>query len=281
MPYEIVTYQEHGLRLETRFEDGQAWATIAQLAELFGIDRRTIERHIENILAEKELPRSTSTEFVEVRTEGNRSVNRSIQHVNQEMALHVGYRVRSERGSEFRRWATAIIKGEAPSLQERNFVQQIQDVVAPMLEAFTESINILLDTRLAPPPTLVPSSEEVDELHERARLLAPSLGMTPRALTIQVKKQFKLYSWRSISTREKYNAVVRFLDQKEAGTQIPAEPVAKEYSLAALRDMHEPLEITSENARLILLEIGAVSERRGFYWLTDSQMREWRDCNPT
>lgn len=128
-----VRYQEHGLDLACRLENEQAWVTIAQLAELFGIDRRTIERHIENILSDGELPKATSTEFVEVRSEGNRSVNRRVRHVNQEMALHVGYRVRSDRGADFRRWATAVIKGEAPSLA--GCPEQHNDLLLGTIEA--------------------------------------------------------------------------------------------------------------------------------------------------
>jgi len=109
-PTEIVRYTEHGLDLACRLDGDQMWPTIAQVAELFGIDRSVVEKHINNILNEGELQMATCASFAQVRTEGKRRVSRVVRHVNQEMVLHVGYRVRSPRGADFRRWATEMIK---------------------------------------------------------------------------------------------------------------------------------------------------------------------------
>jgi prophage antirepressor-like protein len=109
----IVKYQEHGLDLACRVEDGQAWMTYEQVAELFGIDRTRAVHHARDILETKELSSSVCAEYAQTASDG-----KSYQkvHLNQDMVLHIGYRVRSERGSEFRRWATMVLKGEAAPL---------------------------------------------------------------------------------------------------------------------------------------------------------------------
>jgi prophage antirepressor-like protein len=145
---DIVRYQEHGLDLACRLEDGQAWVTIAQLAELFGVDRSVVEKHVNNILLEKELEPSTCASFAQVQTEGTREVNRQVRHVAQDMALHVGYRVRSERGADFRRWATAIVKGEASSLamQPASAAQQALAMAQALVDI--EQRQLAQDSRL-------------------------------------------------------------------------------------------------------------------------------------
>lgn len=114
----IVKYQENGLSLDCRLEEGQAWLTYEQVAELFGIDRTTVVRHANDIVMDKELTVRTCASFAQVRTEGIRSVNRSVSYLNHDMVMAIGFRVRSERGSEFRRWAISVLKGEAAPLNQ-------------------------------------------------------------------------------------------------------------------------------------------------------------------
>lgn len=80
------------------------------MAELFQKDVRTIHEHLVNIYDEGELDReATIRRFRIVRTEGNRSVSREIEHYNLETILAVGFRVRSHRGTQFRKWANALL----------------------------------------------------------------------------------------------------------------------------------------------------------------------------
>ena len=81
------------------------------MAELFDKDVRTINEHIGNVYSEAELEReATIRKFRIVRQEGNRQVNREIEHYNLDVIISVGYRVKSPRGVQFRKWATAILK---------------------------------------------------------------------------------------------------------------------------------------------------------------------------
>jgi len=106
---EIVLYQtEDGqTRVECRFVDETLWLSQALIAELFQVTVATVNEHIKNILDEGEVPPGpTIRSFRIVRREGPREVDREIEHYNLDAILAVGYRVRSERGTQFRRWAT-------------------------------------------------------------------------------------------------------------------------------------------------------------------------------
>jgi len=106
---EIVLYQtEDGrTRVECRFVDETLWLSQALIAELFQVTVATVNEHLKNIFEEGEIqPGPTIRKFRIVRREGSRDVEREIEHYNLDAILAVGYRVRSERGTQFRRWAT-------------------------------------------------------------------------------------------------------------------------------------------------------------------------------
>ncbi|MDZ4744435.1 MAG: virulence RhuM family protein [bacterium] len=109
----IVLYQtEDGrTRLQCRFDGDTIWLTQAMLAVLFEKDVRTINEHLTHIYEEGELSReATIRKFRIVRIEGQREVARDIEHYNLMAILGVGYRVRSDRGTQFRQWATARLE---------------------------------------------------------------------------------------------------------------------------------------------------------------------------
>ncbi len=94
-------------RVECRFEEDTVWLSQAMVAELYDKDVRTINEHLKNIFSEGELaPEATIRKFRIVRQEGAREVTRTIEHYSLDAILPVGYRIRSQRGTRFRRWAT-------------------------------------------------------------------------------------------------------------------------------------------------------------------------------
>jgi hypothetical protein len=110
---EILLYQtEDGrTRIECRFEQETRWLSQALIAELFQKDVRTINEHLQNIHEEAELdPAATIRNFRIVRREGKREVSREIEHYSLDAIIAVGYRVRSPRGTQFRRWATERLR---------------------------------------------------------------------------------------------------------------------------------------------------------------------------
>ena len=108
---EIVVYQpDEVTRLEVKVEDETVWLNRNQLALLFGRDVKTIGKHINNALTEELKSVPTVAFFATVQKEGSRYVERKIEYYNLVMILSVGYRVKSEQGIRFRRWANEILK---------------------------------------------------------------------------------------------------------------------------------------------------------------------------
>lgn len=108
-PGEFLLYesQDGKTRVECRFVDDSLWLTQALMAELFQVSVQTISEHVRTLLADGEIqPEATIRKFLIVRQEGERQIKRQIDHHNLEAILAVGYRVRSARGTQFRRWAT-------------------------------------------------------------------------------------------------------------------------------------------------------------------------------
>ncbi len=111
LPMALFTSEDGRVRLQLKLEDETLWLTQKQLAELFGKTPPTINEHLKNIYEEGELePDSTIRKFRIVAREGTRDVERLLDHYNLEAVLAVGYRVRSDRGVQFRQWATQVLK---------------------------------------------------------------------------------------------------------------------------------------------------------------------------
>ena len=109
MKNELITFKDGTLELNVpvSWEQETVWLTRNQMAELFDRDVKTIGKH--NALKE-ELDHSTVANFATVQKEGEREVERNIEHYNLDMIISVGYRVKSTRGVQFRKWANSILK---------------------------------------------------------------------------------------------------------------------------------------------------------------------------
>ena len=111
MKNELITFKDGTLELNVpvSWEQETVWLTRSQMAKLFERDVKTIGKHINNALKE-ELDRSTVANFATVQMEGNREVERNVEYYNLDVIISVGYRIKSKRGVEFRRWANSVLK---------------------------------------------------------------------------------------------------------------------------------------------------------------------------
>lgn len=110
---QIIIYQsEDGqTNIDVLLEDETVWLTQQQMSELFQTSRTNVVEHIKHIYEEGELEEvSTCRNFRQVREEGNRTVSRMMPFYNLDMIISLGYRVKSRVATQFRRWATAILK---------------------------------------------------------------------------------------------------------------------------------------------------------------------------
>ena len=99
------------IKIDVRFEKETVWLTLDQMATLFGRDKSTISRHIKNVFEEGELSlEATVANFATVQIEGKREVVRNIDYYNLDVIISVGYRVKSQQGTQFRIWATQRLK---------------------------------------------------------------------------------------------------------------------------------------------------------------------------
>ncbi len=110
---DILMYQaeDGSTRIGVRLESGTVWLSQAAMAELYQTTVANINTHLKNIFEENELPPdATIKEYLIVQTEGARTVERNVRHYSLDAILAVGYRVRSHRGAQFRRWATERLR---------------------------------------------------------------------------------------------------------------------------------------------------------------------------
>lgn len=97
--------------VELRYQDENIWLTQRLMAELYGVDVRTISEHIQKIYADRELEEeATIRNFRIVQTEGTRQVSREVKHYSLQMIIAVGFKVNNERAVQFRKWANAVVK---------------------------------------------------------------------------------------------------------------------------------------------------------------------------
>ena len=109
---EIVLYQPNDqLSLEVKLEHETVWLTQQQMAILFDVKENNITYHIQSVYKTRKLdPEATTQKIRVIRKEGNRQVNRQIDFYNLDMIISVGYRVNSANATQFRRWATSVLK---------------------------------------------------------------------------------------------------------------------------------------------------------------------------
>ena len=171
----IYTAADGSVSLDARLENDTIWLTQDLMARLFETTVPNINMHIKNIYEEEELEQErTIKDFLIVRKEGNRTVSRNIAHYNLDMILSVGYRIKSKTATQFRRWATSVLKDfmtkgyvlnekrlkeqqtqistlkNSIALMERSLVEQIDSLdvakdVSKILHNFALGLNLLDD----------------------------------------------------------------------------------------------------------------------------------------
>ncbi len=144
---EVIIYQSAGKlpSLEVRLEQESLWLNLNQIAALFERDKSVISRHLRNVYREEELSRSSTVAlFATVQTEGGRTIERQVEYFNLDAILSVGYRVNSKRGTQFRIWATSIlrehlVKGYTANERRLKELRQTLKLVENVLEQYPVS----------------------------------------------------------------------------------------------------------------------------------------------
>lgn len=108
---DLAIYQADSGAVEVRMGQETVWMTQRQMAEVFDTTPENVLMHLRNIFKEEELSEAaTAKDFLAVRTEGERQVQRNLKHYNLDAVISVGYRVNSKKAVAFRQWATSVLR---------------------------------------------------------------------------------------------------------------------------------------------------------------------------
>jgi len=130
----IIIYQTNDglINLEVKMDKDTVWLTQAQMVELFQTTKQNVSLHVNNVYKECELEeKSTVKEYLTVQNEGKRSVRRMVKYYNLDVIISVGYRVKSQRGTQFRIWANRVLKDylvKGYAVNERIHKEQIGEL---------------------------------------------------------------------------------------------------------------------------------------------------------
>jgi len=270
---ELILYQtEDGkIRLDVRLQDETVWLTQAAMAELYQITPQNVTLHLKAIYAEGELDeQATCKEYLQVQKEGSREISRARKFYDLRAILAVGYRVRSHRGTQFRRWATEhlneyLVKGftmDDDRLKEgvnigsdyfddmlerirdirssgKRFYQKIRDIYKLAVDydpkaAETLEFFSVVQNKLH---FAVSGKTAAEIIHERADAKKPNMGLT---------------SWKGAKVRRKDVIVAKnYLNEKEMESLARivtmyldyAEYQAKRHKQIFMRDWRKKLDV--------------------------------------
>ena len=160
---EIVIFEteDNQVKLPVTIEGETVWLNRNQMSELFDRDVKTIGKHINNALKEElSVDNSTVAKFATVQIEGEREVERYIEYYSLDVIISVGYRVKSKRGVEFRRWANSVLKqyilegyavndnrikqlGEVIRIMKRTENERDSKQVLSVIEKYSNALDLL------------------------------------------------------------------------------------------------------------------------------------------
>ena len=146
---ELYQLDSGDTELSVRLEEDTVWLSLNQMSDLFQRDKSVISRHIYNIYKEKELVRkATVAKYATVQFEGEREIERKIEYFNLDVIISVGYRIKSRRGTQFRIWASKVLRDflvKGFAINEKRISQEIQQLKE--LQESAKLLGSVLDNR--------------------------------------------------------------------------------------------------------------------------------------
>jgi hypothetical protein len=291
---DILIYQNKDgkIKLEVRLKKETIWLTINQMAELFGIDKSGISRHLKNIFETGELSReATVANFATVQREGNRNINRELEYYNLDAIISVGYRVNSVLGTQFRIWATQrlkdyIVKGFVLNddrfktgksmqyfdelqqrireirLSEKFFYQKIKDIYTTSIDYNPKDEKTQQFFKIVQNKLLWAISQQTaaELVYRRVDASLPLMGMlsldkeSPKSITKQQASIAKNYL-----NEEEIKLLGLLVEQYLAF----AETMAQQQTAMTMQDWSERLDVILQlNGRELLTHAGKISQQQ-------------------
>ena len=285
---DLILYEnpDGSIRIDVRLDDETVWLTQEQMALLFDKGRSTVAEHILKAYEEGELEQlATCRKFRQVRTEGNRVVEREIDHFNLDVIISVGYRVKSPQGTKFRIWATHrlreyIIKGFTLNderfktgssmnyfnelqerireirLSERFFYQKIKDIYTTSIDYDPKDEKTVAFFKIVQNKLLWAISQQTaaELVYRRADARLPLMGMRSYDKTL-VKKADAGIAKNYLAEDE-----IRLLGLLVEQYLAFAETMAQQQTPMYMKDWIERLDtILQLNGRELLIHAGTIS----------------------
>jgi hypothetical protein len=290
---EILIYQnsEGNIKIDVHLEEETVWLTQDQMATLFGKGRSTVTEHIANIFEEGELEQNrTCRKFRQVRKEGNREVEREIDHYNLDVIISVGYRVKSQQGTQFRIWATQrlkeyIVKGFTLNderfksgnsmnyfselqerireirISERFFYQKIKDIYSTSIDYDANDERTILFFKVVQNKLLWAISQQTaaELIYRRVDASLPLLGMQSfDKKTVSSIKKTDVSIAKNYLTESEIKLLGLLVEQYLAF----AETMAQQQTPMYMKDWIERLDsILQLNGRELLTHAGKISHQ--------------------
>jgi hypothetical protein len=270
MKNEIVLYQtgEASEHIEVKLDGETVWLTLNQISKLFDRDKSVISRHLSNIFQERELEReATVAKNATVQIEAGRKVKREVEYYNLDAIISVGYRVNSKQGTQFRIWATSVLrdyllKGYALNQRmdriENNFENLSREVKQISLQLKTQELpkqGIFFNGQIF--DAYVFTSDLIKKAKSSIMLIDNYVDET--VLTLLAKRQKDVTA--SIFTKSISKQLL--LDINKHNSQYP------EIKLVEFRDAHDRFLLIDEAE---LYHFGASLKDLGKKWFAFSRM---------
>ena len=263
-PNEVMIYQaENGaIELKADAEQDTVWATQKQLAEVFGVNVRTVNEHIHNIFKTKELDKgSTIRKFRIVQIEGIRAIARQVDHYNLDMIISVGYRVNSKTATQFRKWATLTLKQHItqgytinPVRVEKNletFLHAVEEVKSlAQNNAHLETNNVLALISAFAHTWFSLESYDEDTL--------PNRGLNHGVIVLEANSLYKAVAALKQDLMAKGQASELFAQEKNAGSL--AGILGNVYQSAFGEDVYPTLEEKAANLLYFIVKNHAFND---------------------
>ncbi len=275
------------IKVDVLLNDETIWLNQKQMAELFSVQVPAIAKHINNILDDGELSKSTISKMETVQNEGNRKVKRNIDFYNLDMIIAVGYRVNSKQATHFRIWATNvlkeyIIKGFALNddrfksgnsmtyfdelqsrirdirISERFFYQKIKDIYTTSIDYDPKDEKTIAFFKTVQNKLLwaVSSKTAAELVHSRVDMTLPLLGMT--SLDKKSVRKQDVNIAKNYLNEDEIKLLGLLVEQYLAF----AEAMAQQKKVMTMKDWIEKLDdVISLNGRELLKHYGKITRR--------------------
>jgi prophage maintenance system killer protein len=216
---QLYTSADGEVQLDINLENETLWLTQAQMGELFGSTSENVLMHLKNIFKDNELDEAATTkDFLVVRLEGKREVKRKLKHYSLDVIISVGYRVNSSRATQFRIWATNVIKQhlvQGYTLNQR----RLQERGIEFEQAVTLLSHTLVNQQLIQPE----GEAVVSVIADYARSWSLLQGYDEQSLSGQTAKQSSMKSLQLNDAITAINQLKKELISKGEATELFAQ----------------------------------------------------------